>query len=185
MKAGIGLIGVLLAVAIIFYVAFGMGGKGTVGTTLQEGKKAETAAKEISGLDQRGEKATDSLTFDADAKGVTVNSIVPNGAFDKKFGILPGDVIIQIGPMTRDQISSNSDAQAFLHDAYARNYELIVMRNGQKLSLPRDRHVGATPAPAQTAQPTPPAPADPAKPQPERKNAVGKTQDLINQIQTH
>lgn len=181
MKAGIGLIGVLIAVAIVFYVAFGMGDKGgVVGNNLRTGKELEKQANEFSGRDVTGQKATDSLTFDTDNKGVKVLSVVPKGAFDTKYGLQPGDVITQIGSLPREQISSNTDAAAYLHDAYRASWDLAVNRNGKSITLPRDRNVGLTPS--QSAQPTTPPPATP---QPERKNPVGKMQDLKNQIETH
>lgn len=157
MRAGIGLLALLMGVALMFYLM-----SRDAGTSLAVKKQADQVGNQISGKDANGKLATDTLTFDADAKGVKVNTVEPGGAFEQKFGIKAGDLIVEIGPLSRDQFQDNSTAKAYLHDAYARDEQLVVVRGNERLTLPQ----AGTPAAG-------------------RPTAQQQVQDLMNKVQTH
>ena len=172
MRAGIGLIGLLLSVAIIFYMMFGgPGNPGYVRGDLEAQKQADKEVEQISGKDSNGKLATDSVTIEASDKGILVKNVESGGAFDQHFGLQTGDVILDIGPLdAKTQASDDSTAKAYLHDAYARNEQLVVQRGPKRLTLPDDR--------------TPPPPGTP-QPQQQRMNPMLQAHNLVNKIESH
>jgi C-terminal processing protease CtpA/Prc len=134
---GVGLLALLLGVALIFYLMFASGGKGSVGQALQVQKETQSFGNEISGKDAEGKLVTQSIVFDAGAKGIVVQSVTAGGAFATKYGLQAGDVILEIGPLVaKDQAADNHTADAYLRDAYARSEPLVVQRAGQRVTLP-------------------------------------------------
>ena len=157
MRAGIGLLVLLFAVALMFYM---MSSSASVDVAAK--KQAELQVNQFSGKDQSGKLATDSIAIDTDPKGVLVKSVEAGGAFDLKFGIKAGDLIVEIGPLAKDQFQDPATAKAYLHDAYARDETLVVQRGSDRVTLP---------------QPGTPAAARPTGQQ--------QMQDLINKVPTH
>jgi C-terminal processing protease CtpA/Prc len=70
--------------------------------------------------------------------GLTVTAIVPGGAMNKTFGLLPGDQIVAIGGQRlRDPPYDDPEmARATLFEAKLRQQALTVVRNGQEIQLP-------------------------------------------------
>lgn len=134
---GVGLLALLLGVALIFYLMFAAGGKGSAGQALEAQKQTQSFGNEISGKDAQGEIVTKSIAFDASNKGIVVQSVTAGGAFATKYGLQAGDVILEIGPLVaKDQAADNTTADAYLRDAYARSEPLVVQRGGQRVTLP-------------------------------------------------
>ena len=105
-------------------------------------------------------------------RGLLVQGIIPGGPMDVDYGLLPGDIIQEIGEFkigdSTSIVSDEESARSYLLiDAYRGKYPLAVDRGGKTIKLPADR---TTPAPA----PTGPGPT-----------GAGKTvTDLINTIPT-
>lgn len=167
MRAGIGLIGLLLAVGIIFYVMFAAGGSGSAGQALKTGADVKPQVDQIAGKDEQGRIATDSIKFDTGKNGIDVQSVVPNGAFEQFFGLKAGDTITMVGPLPAKEMSPD-DAKAYLLTAFQQNQELTVRRDGQEIKLPQA-----------------PAPGAPVK----RQNPRGQLQDILkgrpDEVPTH
>ncbi len=188
--AGVGLIGILLAAGLIFYMTWGgPGNPGYVRPAMEAKRDTEELANALSGRDSKGAPVTDSITFETTPKGILVKTVVPGGALDAKYGLKPGDLITDLGPLTADQFTgSDGTARDYMQAQYARPDEWTVRRGDQKISLPRDRNVGVAPVvptPDQPAVATPQsdAPAAPANEQ--RGNPRKQAHDLLKKIETH
>jgi hypothetical protein len=184
--AGIGLIGILLAGGIIFYLTWGgPGNPGYVRPALETKRDTEVLTNAISGRDAQGQAVTDSITYEATGKGILIQTVTPGGALDVKFGLKPGDVIVELGPLAVDQFANSDDAaRDFMQAQYARPDSWVVIRNGKKIRLPEDRNIdAAVPAPG-TAVVNPANPANP-QPAPQRNNPLKQARDLTNKIESH
>lgn len=144
MRFGIGLLSILIAMAIMFWLMFGGGYMRSVSTAR---KQANTQINVISGYSEdRKMLATDTVRYKVVNSGskskLIVTSIYLTGAMDERYGLRKDDQIIEIGALDVAQmVTSKEDATAFLHDAYARGWPLVVMRNGKKITLPTQGHV--------------------------------------------
>ena len=157
MRAGVGLLALLMGVALMFYLM-----SQNASVDLAAKKQADATVNQFSGKDANGKLATDTIGIDAGTKGVTVTRVDADGAFEQKFGIKAGDLIVEIGPLTKDQFGDNATAKAYLHDAYARDEALVVVRDGQRVTLP-----------------------EPGTPASARPTGQQQVQDLMNKVQTH
>ncbi|HZL38551.1 MAG TPA: hypothetical protein VFC78_24800 [Tepidisphaeraceae bacterium] len=171
MRMGLGLISLLLGVALIAY----LWSKNTT-VVMQKGNEARKQVEQISGHDENGGLASDSITTqpetgpDGHLKDLLVTNLVTGGPFESFFGLQKGDKIITIGPLeVGDRYIMADDSKAavnFLTDAYQTSKPLIVIRNGQQMTLPAQKGappVAASPAPAPGAG----QPADAASPAPD------------------
>ena len=157
MRMGIGLISLLVVIAIMLF-AF----KFYTAPVVQKGKKAQDSARQLAGYDDDGAPATDSITLteqDKDGKltGIVVADVKAGGAMEKHFGFRNGDVIVSIGQLRlNENIQSADDAEAFLMEAFQRNYPVVVLRDGNKVTLPSTGEqlaAGADGAPAPQGAP--------------------------------
>jgi len=197
--AGIGLIALLIGVAIIFWIMFGGKDQGG-GYVRQELETREKATEQINGFGGKtaeGKLVTETLSVTAEpTRGtIIVNSLDPDSPFVTKYGLQTGDQILELGPLTvKGTVSSDSDAKAYLSQAFTRSDQIVVDRNGTKLTLPDQRQAAptpaATPAPTAAANPQPQAqpqdqPQTPPQQPAKRHSITGDAHDLVNQIQTH
>ena len=140
MRAGIGLLSILIVAAIIFYVSFGGDKGGMTGTTLREGRKAQEQANQLSGRDANGVPASESIKMDAvnvdgHLKRIKVLSVVAGGPFDTAYGLKAGDEITEIAGL---DVGMNDDAglaEAQVVEAYGRNQPLTIRRAEQKITI--------------------------------------------------
>lgn len=179
MRMAFGLVSVLVTIGIIVLVMSMMLDKQT--GSIPVAIAAREQAKQIAGVGEDGEAATHSAYFQEGQNGgkfnrLIVQHVVRGGAYDTYFGLMQGDEVVEIeqgGSMMKVNDISNGDpdlARALISDAYARQQHIIVIRNGQRLTLPIAPGtvvVGVPttgPAPAAAAAapaaPTPPAPED-------------------------
>jgi hypothetical protein len=148
MKYGVGLVSLLLGVALILWLfagPLGQGGQSYLGAVAQQRKFAMGQANTWGGKSADGsERAVDSITFDMlDKNGsidaINILTVRIGGSMQVKYGIMPGDEIIEVGPLPVRGGALMSDidsAKAFLHDAYARDMKLKVRRAGVEVVLP-------------------------------------------------
>lgn len=185
--AGIGLIGLLMGVGIMFYLTFGgPGNPGTVRPALEAKRETQEMVNAVSGRDANSVPVTESITFELEPKGVRVKTVDPQGALAKQFGLQPGDLITEIGPLPASQFATSiSDATAFMQAQYARPDPWTVVRGTQRIKLPDERNVGleTAPPPQPTAQ-QPEAPANPPANEP-RTNPRNQAMDLMKKIESH
>jgi S1-C subfamily serine protease len=143
MRGAFGLVGLLVTAGIVVWLMFGGDkGKSYVETVGSSKKHAETQVQAISGRDAQGDPVTASLKLEVvssggHATGVRITSIDATGAIAKKYGLQVGDVITEFGPLPAGDFADDTAAAAQLQDAYQRSMPLTVLRNGQKLTLPK------------------------------------------------
>jgi len=155
--AGFGLLAFLIAMAITMWMW---------GTYHKEvahyGVRATKEAQQIAGQDEHGRLAINSLTLapkvqNGKLKYVLVDTINPTGAYAKWFHLQQNDAIIGVGPIDLRDPSMGIDeeyARALIQEAYQKKQELIVMREGQKISLPEGTVLGGTVSLAEMPKPT-------------------------------
>jgi C-terminal processing protease CtpA/Prc len=119
-------------------------------------KRVEPQVQQMAGRDAAtGRPVSESIKLAADksggrTNGFIVTSIVEDGALAKFYGLKRGDSIVEIGPQTAKEIDQVDAAKDFLTDAFQRQSEIVVIRDGTKLTLPAKPAAGAPkPAPAQ------------------------------------
>lgn len=171
MRMAFGLVSLLVTLGIIILLMSMMLDKQT--GTIPVALEARGEAKQIAGIGEDGEAATQSAYFEEDTSGgklrkLTTVRVVPGGAYDTYFGLQKGDEIVEIeqsGSMMKINDIASGDAGlaiALVSDAYARKQHIIVNRDGQRLTLPMaPGTVAAAPggaaAPATGPANTPPA----------------------------
>ncbi len=134
--AGFGLLSLLIVVAIMLHMWSSY--NSAVAPKAQE---ARDKASQISGYDaDTGAPAKDSVKLDpflvqGKLKYVLVDSVVPGGAFEKYFGLKQNDSIIATGSMDFRDVDA-SLAVDLIYRAYQTKDTLIIMREGQKMTLP-------------------------------------------------
>ncbi len=145
MRAGIGLLSILIAVAIILVVAFWQPhGQGYIPAVLSAGSTAQSQAQQLSSQDANGMRVEDSIALEeSDAggqlHGLTIKAIIPTGPMATAYGLLKGDEIVQVGQMrVRDMNNDAELAKSLVYESYMRNEPLVVLRNGQELTISPD-----------------------------------------------
>lgn len=193
MRMAFGMVSLLVTVAIILYlmVGGGTGGPGYLQQVSKTNKQLKGQVNVISGYDEgRQILATDSIKYHIDRAGgrpkLMVTEVMPGGPMDTRFGLKPNDRVLEIGALDVNMNVSNfDDATAALHDAYARNGTLVVLRDGEKITLPDAAHLAKIEAMKKQAALDEAAAAQaPATPAPEAstgddRSAVQKALDAV------
>lgn len=153
MRAIFGLVSLLVVVAIMAYL-FSIYDI----PVAKQGKIAQQQARQLSGHDEDGTAADQTIKLDADLRNnkladLIVTSVVPGGAMDRFYGFQAGDKIITIGDMDISTISNDDFEMAkaqLLQEGFEKGKPVTVIRSDQKLQLPLpNRPVpAAAPAPA-------------------------------------
>jgi hypothetical protein len=148
MRAGIGLLGLLICAAIIFYLSIGTKSHpGIDSTALEQGKKAREEVSQIGGRTEDGTPITDTITMDeVDLSGqfrrLKVTSIMPGTPMETVYGLKVGDEITRADDMG---VADNNDAglgKTLVVSSYQHNKPLVVIRDGQEMTLtPKDSPV--------------------------------------------
>lgn len=145
MRAGFGLVGFLLMIAVVIWLWSQI--------TLPYSKSAiDTGAKMSEQANQIGGRdATSGVPFDQSLKtelqrsggkpsSILVTDVRIGGPADTYFGLKRGDSIVEVGQLgpVRDSVAmtSDDDASAFLMDTFQRSGSIVVVRDGQRLTLP-------------------------------------------------
>jgi hypothetical protein len=168
MRAIFGLVAILIFVGVLVWFLYAMYLPYTK-TVTTVGRHAQDQAAQIAGIDnQNGGRVSDSIALVADRKngkleGILISAINPGSAFQKYFGVMTGDVIVEIetsGSLQKIPEIANGDDELpkdMIVEAYQRKNRLVVLRNGQRLTLPAAP--APAPAPVATQQPAAPAPS--------------------------
>ena len=171
MRYMFGLVSLLVVVAIIAYMM------SMQSSSLKTAAHTRDETKKMAGYDEDGTRAMDTITLDtADAGGKTVAILVADikkdGAFERHFGLKKGDKITEIGGQRVRDINDGELAKAMVQESYQRNQQLVVERNGKKLTLPRPGGETAS-GTESTDQPS------------KKKTDVQSQLDAIQKIPTH
>jgi hypothetical protein len=144
MRAIFGLVGLLVGVGVLVWWLGSGGGLEHTEQVLKQGQTARETASQVAGIDtSTGGSAKESATIEVLMAGgkpdsILVTKVTPGGAYDKHFGLKENDTILQIGPLPiKELIKSDDDAEAFLLDAFQRQQALLVVRDGNQLTLPQ------------------------------------------------
>ena len=140
MRAGLGLLSLLVAAAIIFYISFGGPGGGVEGNAMKENKDLREQGNQITGHDENGVPVSESIKLDEVAvdghlRRLKVVSVVPGGPFATAYGLQANDEITEIGGL---DVSMNDDAglaKTLVYGAYQENKPLTIVRGGQKKEI--------------------------------------------------
>ncbi len=183
MRAGIGILSILIVVAIILMVSFSGPKGGYVTNVVQKGQVAQGQAQQISGQDENGIRPEESIALDENSSGghlrsLIVKNILPRGPMFTAYGLMKGDEIVQIGQMrVRDQDDPEL-AKSLLYESYQRNWPLVIIRGGQELTINPD-----TPLTAAHPNIFPTAGTTPTGNTPTPPAGAGSPQNLQQQLQ--
>ena len=138
MRAMFGLVSLLVVIAIML-VLF----KWFEAPVLEQGQKTRDQARQISGRGDDGVAAIHSFQVEPNLHGnklesLDVTDVTPGGAL-ASYGLQKGDKIIDINGTKVGDLSNNDSelAKAQVHDAFQRSQSLVVLRNGQPVTLPQ------------------------------------------------
>ncbi len=145
MRAAFGLVGVLVALAILILLWGGEGGYlDSSQSTIKTGQQLQAQTNVLAGRNTTGTvRAIDTIEVELDqasgggpVRGLKVTKIETGGAMEQRFGLAAGDVIVEIGPLSvRDMVSSVDEGRDYLWDAYQRGTTLRVRRGAVTLSM--------------------------------------------------
>jgi hypothetical protein len=143
MRWAFGVVSILLAAGLVIWMMAGPGGSiGQTQAVLEAGRDAEQQVQVIAGNNPKGDrKATETATYTLGERGgrvvsIIINTIEADGAMALRYGLQPGDAIIEIGPLlVADFVSDEESAESFLLDAYGRGQALKVRRGNAELKL--------------------------------------------------
>jgi hypothetical protein len=161
MRAAFGLVSILVAIGVVvmimhyFYLP-------SVQQAVRVQKKVTPQVQQMGGRGTDGVDARKSISLDAEQSAGRMNSVIvtaidPVGPMAKYFGLQVGDSIVEISPQggslmpVRDMASSD-EAKDQLLTAYQNSQQIVVVRDGQKTTLPVKPAPGAGNPP--TANPT-------------------------------
>ena len=143
MRMMFGLVGLLVTFAIIAWI---WGFVAHPADTARKGNEVRSTAAQIAGVSaQTGMPATASARFtpresSGRVDGLIVETLVPGGPMEAHFGLMPDDVILEIGPngKVRDIAMSGGPemASALAYEAFQRQWQLVVLRGADRLTLP-------------------------------------------------
>ena len=140
MRAGIGLLSILIVAAVIFYAEFGGSNGGSAGSALKADKTMRQETAQISGHDENGVPVSESIKVepvenDGHLRRLKIVSVVPGGPFDAAFGLRANDEVSEIGGLGVDMNDDFKLAEAQLFESIQRSQSLTVVRAGQKLTI--------------------------------------------------
>lgn len=145
MRMAIGLAAILITLGVIIWIMSAV----TLPMTQQAisvKKKVEPQVLQMSGKGTDGTDARQSIGLDAENTGgkmtaVLVTALVAGGPMEEYFGLQKGDSIVEISPqngafMPVKEMGGSDEAKDQLLAAYQNSQQIIVNRNGQKITLP-------------------------------------------------
>jgi hypothetical protein len=169
-----GLVGLLIVVFFIVWLQ-----AESASTVIPAGNIAHKEAEKIAGRDANGAPVSKSITLETVSNGgrpaaLLVKDIEANGPLATYFGLQVGDQIIQVGAL---QVSDGPEvANSEMTNAYRQQWPLVIIRNGQKMTLPAP----TAPSANSNQQPS----ATPGTPK-DTRSPLQRQLDAIKNIPTH
>ncbi|MGA3067299.1 MAG: hypothetical protein ABSF29_10675 [Tepidisphaeraceae bacterium] len=175
---GFGLVALLIGVAIMFKME-----SDELPATLQADKQAQQQVQQIAGVTANGGPVEDTYTLkpqmrpDGSLGTLIVTRLDPASPLAQYFGLQLNDQIVSAGysgvQLNVRDAADEETAELNVRDAYARSGQLVVLRNGQQLTLPAPASQPPPAAPQAQAQPQPqPQPAQPSSAQQDPMKAI-------------
>jgi hypothetical protein len=152
MRAGLGLVAILIAVFIMVYMFAHYTDSSRPGmnkATFQANQMAGNSTNGV-GIGQRGTPVMQDSKFqEVERNGkliaVKVTVLPPTNGLAEFYGLLVNDEIVQVGQggtrVGQDHLSDYDSVRDFILDAYQKQQLIVVKRNGVELTLPRDRDI--------------------------------------------
>jgi hypothetical protein len=155
MRAAFGLVGILITLGVIIWIMAAPGGElQQAQTAINVKKQVEPQVNQIAGNSASGDmRFNESAKFELQNSGgrsssILVTEVDPRGPAAQYYGLVRGDSIVEVGQLgpVRDNnaITSSEDAMVFVMDAYQRKQPLVVVRDGQRVTLPAPGSPGAS-----------------------------------------
>ena len=145
MRVALGLGALLVCIGVIVWIMSEVTLPATK-QALDVRKEVTPKVEQVAGHSSDGTRAVDTIKVDAENKGgkmqaLLVTDITAGGVMEKYFGLKVGDSIMEIAPQggafqAVKEMDSPSEAKDMLTSAYQNSQQIIVMREGQKLTLP-------------------------------------------------
>ena len=182
MRAIFGLVSLLVVVAIIAYL-FSIYDI----PVAKHGQQAQQQARQLSGHDQDGTPADQTIKLDADLRNnkladLIVTSVTPGGAMDRVYGFQAGDKIIAIGEMDISTLSNDDFEMAkaqLLQEGFEKGKPVTVIRAEKKIQLPLPGQAAAAAAAAASSPPSGSTASTPASP----SDSDSTEKSIIKQLQ--
>lgn len=141
MRYAFGLVSLLVVTAVILVVW-----SKTQVPVIKASRSAQIEAAQIAGQDEQGVRASDSITLDAtlangNLRSIRVAKLMAGGPMERHFGLRADDEIVAIidRGVTQNVREHDEDmAKALILQAYQTRGQLVVMRQGERLTLPVD-----------------------------------------------
>jgi len=131
-----GLISLLVVLAIVMYLF-----KTVDAPEIEQAKKAQDQAQQISGRDANGVAAMSSYKAEEydvgnQFKGIRITDVTAGAPMDQYYGLKVGDVVLQIGGLDVVSLGDYGSAKGQLDQAFQESRTLLVDRDGTQMSLP-------------------------------------------------
>jgi hypothetical protein len=160
MQAAFGLVGILIATFIVVYLWASY-----TQPVAKVAKPAQQQANTLAGRSANGAPAVYSAKYKAIERngsitGIQILAVDPTGALFEHFGLVPGDVVLRIGPfkMGDETLNDYDSARDWIVEAMQRQMDIVVDRGGTQIKLPEQRNFVPTPAiPGASGAPAPAA----------------------------
>ena len=153
MRMAFGIAALLICVGVIVWIMSTVTLPGTK-AALDTQRKVKPQVEQIAGQNAEG-RAADTIKVDAETKSGKMNSllvtdITAGGVMEQYFGLKRGDSIMEIAPQggafqAVKEMDSPAEAKDFLTQAYQNSQQIVVMRDGQRLTLPAAPPAGQKP----------------------------------------
>jgi len=133
--AGFGLVAFMIAIAVSLWMWGSYNAE-----VAKYGIPAQRQAEQMAGQDEHGRLAINSIGMapeirNGQLKYVLIDRIDPQGSYAKYFHLQLNDTIVRVNAI--DLRGEDEEmAKALIQQAYQMKWEMIVVRNGQKISLP-------------------------------------------------
>jgi C-terminal processing protease CtpA/Prc len=139
MKAAFGLVSLLVVCAIVAYLW-----SNSAKQTIDASKPMREQAEKLSGRDSEGRPLQETMKLTPFAPNgklqyIFVDKIDPDNPMAKEYGLKVDDSIVEVGPQSiRDPGMDGGMMKALILEARTRQWEIVVLRNGEKVTLKPD-----------------------------------------------
>jgi hypothetical protein len=130
-----GLFGILVAVGVMIFI---MSRELTYDKkVIDKGNTARAQAEQFAGVGARESVQMAPVESNGGrVDAIAIKALIPGGPIEKYYGVMVGDQVIQVGPQRVRDMNDSELAEAEILETYQRSGQIVVMRNGQKMTLP-------------------------------------------------
>jgi hypothetical protein len=151
MQAAFGLVGLLVAMFIVAWLWATY-----TAPVAKVARPAQQQANTLAGRSANGAPAVMSAKFapvqrNGTLSGIRIVAVDPTGALVEHFGLMPGDVVLRIGPfkMGDETLNDFESGRDWIVEGMQRQMDIVVNRGGTEITLPAQRNF--LPAPSGAA----------------------------------